>query len=80
MKVYIMMIEDWGVMQSITSYSTEAKAKKALKAEMRKSFKECSMTTAEKKMVREQVEKELAYDIDFDEHTQHAYIVESEVQ
>ena len=78
--VYILMVEDYGILQSVTSYSTEEKAMKELKSRMRDALKSCTMTAAEKKEVRQNVEKLMAYDVDFDEHTQHAYIVTSAVQ
>ena len=78
-KTYILITEDYGVMYSIFNYSTQAKAMKALKAQMRKALKSCTMTAEEKREVRQSVDGKMAYDVDFDNHTQHAFIVEREV-
>ena len=79
-KVYILLVEDFGIMINISTYSTEAKALKALKSKMRIALKSCTMTAEEKRLVQQDIDKMMAYDIDFDDHVQHAYIVESEVQ
>ena len=79
MTVYILIVEDYGVMHNVSTYSTKAKALKALKAKMRVALKECTMNAEEKKAVRKEVDTKLAYDIEFDRHWQHAYIIENEV-